>query len=353
MTAPKFIQPRVTSLSGYVPGEQPRDRSYVKLNTNENPYPPSPRVLAAVREAAGDELRLYPDPVALALRRTASDVYGLPSDWILAGNGSDELLSVILRACIDPGDTVAYATPSYSLYDTLVALQGGEALRVPYPADYALPVEALARAAARVTFVCNPNAPSGTLAPRQDIERLAQAVSGLLVVDEAYVDFATGSALGLAERYPNVLVLRTFSKSFSLCGLRIGLAFAQPAILNELGKVRDSYSVNRLGLVAAQAALEDYAYMESAAGRIRDERASLGAALGARGFDVLPSQTNFLLARRPGVDLSEYHRGLKSEGVLVRYFPAPELRDALRITIGTPEESSALLRAMDALPTPR
>lgn len=352
MTRTSLVSPRITALAGYVPGEQPRDRSYVKLNTNENPYPPSERVLAAVQQAVNGDLRLYPDPVALTLRETASARYGVSPDFIMAGNGSDELLSVVMRASIDAGDSVAYATPTYSLYDTLVALQGGKAIRVPYPVDFALPVDALLRAGARVTIVCNPNAPSGTLTPWGDIERLARSASGLLVVDEAYVDFASGTAIGLVARYPNLLVLRTFSKSFSLCALRVGLGFAQPALIHELSKVRDSYSVNHLGLVAANAALQDYAYMQASTDRIREERSALSAALAQRGFDVLPSQTNFLLARRPGGDLSDYQQRLKQEGVLVRYFGTPELRDALRITVGTPEQSATLLRAIDAIGHP-
>ena len=352
MTRASFVSPRITALAGYVPGEQPRDRTYVKLNTNENPYPPSDRVLAAVQQAVNGDLRLYPDPVALRLRETASARYGVSPDSIIVGNGSDELLSVVMRACIDAGDSVAYATPTYSLYDTLVALQGGKAVRVPYPDDFALPVEALLRARARLTIVCNPNAPSGTLTPWEDIESLARSISGLLLVDEAYVDFATGTGIGLIARYPNVLVLRTFSKSFSLCALRVGLGFAQPALIHELSKVRDSYSVNRLGLVAADAALLDYAYMEACAERIRAERSALSAALAQRGFDVLPSQTNFLLARRRNVELRNYQQRLKQEGVLVRYFDTPELRDALRITVGTPGESAALLRAVDTIGQP-
>ena len=352
MTKTTFIREPIARLSGYVPGEQPRDRSYTKLNTNENPYPPSERVLAALRAAVGADLRLYPDPVALQLRQAASSVYGISSDHIMAANGSDELLSVVMRACVDPGGAVAYAAPTYSLYDTLVALQGGVARRIPYPRDYSLPVEGLIEAAAPVTILCNPNAPSGTLTPAEAVEHLARSVAGLLVVDEAYVDFASGSAIPLAERYPNVLVLRTFSKSFSLCGLRIGLAFGNPNLIQELAKVRDSYSVNQLGLIAATAALQDYGYMQANAARIRSTRGALSTGLTQRGFEVLPSETNFVLARRENVNLSDYQRRLKEQGVLVRYFATPELRDALRITVGTPEEMSTLFATMDILGTP-
>jgi histidinol-phosphate aminotransferase len=348
MAALPFIRREVLAIEGYTPGEQPRDRRYVKLNTNENPYPPSAAVLDAVRAAANAELRLYPDPSGRVLREKASARYGLPAPCILVGNGSDELLSVVLRACIDRGDSVAYATPTYSLYDTLVALQGGEAKRVPYPADFRLPVDALAQAAARVTFVCNPNAPSGTLTPLAELDQLARAVSGLLVIDEAYVDFTSTTALALVERHPNVLVLRTFSKSFSLCGLRIGLAFAEPALIAELAKVRDSYSVNQLGLVAAAAALDDYPSMQEHVARIQTTRKALSQGLIERGFSVLPSETNFVLARKPGVNLAGHQARLKEQGVLVRYFPVPELCDALRITVGTDQEIERFFAALDS-----
>src|SRR5207253_2926212 len=218
----------VRAVSPYVPGEQPGPgRRVIKLNTNENPYPPSPRVLDALARAADAHVRLYPDPEALALRTRAAEVYGVPLDHVLAGNGSDELLALLLRATIDPGARVAFPVPTYSLYETLVAVQGGEAVRVPFREDFSLPPE-LAAARARVTFLCNPNSPSGTLVPLAEVEALARALPGLLVVDEAYVDFAREHALGLVGRLANVLVLRTLSKSFSLAGLPVGLAFGHP-----------------------------------------------------------------------------------------------------------------------------
>lgn len=346
MTPRSFLRPEIRRLAGYVPGEQPRDRSYVKLNTNENPYPPSPRVLAAICAAVTTDLRLYPDPVATELRAKAGEVYGFVPESILAGNGSDELLAIILRACAGPGDRVVYPTPTYSLYDTLIGIQGATKLAVPFPRDFRLPVEHLGEQGQSVTIICNPNAPSGTLAPVLAIEELARSLRGLVVVDEAYVDFASDTALPLALRYDNVIVLRTFSKSFSLCGMRIGLAFGHPGLIAELGKVRDSYNVSRLGLVAAAAALDDYAYMEANAARVRSTRAVLADGLRSAGFEVLPSETNFVLARRAGVDLGPVQRMLKERGVLVRYFDTPELRDAIRVTVGTPEEIETLLAAI-------
>lgn len=333
-------------MNGYVPGEQPRDRAYIKLNTNENPYPPSPRVLAAIRAAVTADLRLYPDPFATELRAKAGDVYGFSPEFVMVGNGSDELLSIVFRSCAGAGDRVVYPTPTYSLYDTLVAIQGATTVAVPFPDDFRLPVERLGEQGQVLTIVCNPNAPSGTLAPISAIEEVARSVRGLLVVDEAYVDFASDSALALVHRCENVIVLRTFSKSFSLCGMRVGLAFGHPDLLAELAKVKDSYNVDRLGLAAATAALDDIAFMQSNAARVRSTRSALSAGLRELGFDVLPSETNFVLARRPRQNLAPVQQKLKERGVLVRYFGIPELRDALRITVGTPEEVRALLAAL-------
>jgi len=346
---PAFVRPAIKDLAGYVPGEQPRDRRYIKLNTNENPYPPSPRVIEAVRAAATDDLRLYPDPVATELRRKAGSVYGFDPGWILAGNGSDDLLSIIVRACVDSDDRVVYPVPTYSLYDTLVAIQGAQAGHVPFPADFRLPVDELLAQHGRVTFVCNPNSPSGTLTPLAVVEEMARRTSGLLVVDEAYVDFASASALPLVHRFANVVVLRTFSKSFSLAGMRIGLAFAQPAIIGELAKVKDSYNLTRLSLVAAEAALDDYAWREANVARIRATRARLMAELRQLGFEVPPSEANFVLVRRRGHDMDAVQQGPRARGVLVRYFDTPELRDALRISVGTDAEIETLLENVSPL----
>jgi len=332
-----------------VPGEQPRaGRRVVKLNTNENPYPPSPRVLDALAAAVNGGLRLYPDPDAHGLRTRAAAVYGVPPDHVLAGNGSDECLALLARAIVDAGDRVAFPVPTYSFYETLVAAQGGTAVRMPWPSDFTLPGE-LATTGARLTFLCNPNSPSGTLVPNAAIEELARRLDGVLVVDEAYVDFARESAMPLVTRHPNVVVLRTFSKSFSLAGLRIGLAFGHPDLLAGLRMVKDSYNLDRLALVAAEAALEDLDHMRANVARVRATRTRLARALADLGFSVLPSEANFVLARRAGTDLAPLTRALSSRDVLVRHFPTPELRDALRITVGTDEEIDVLLAALREL----
>lgn len=343
------FRPAIRAMQGYTPGEQPQDRRYVKLNTNENPYPPSPRVAQALMQTVGADLRLYPDPLADTLRRTAAAVYDVAPEQIIAGNGSDDLLTMLVRACLGPGDRIAYPVPTYSLYDTLVQLQDAHAVRVPFPPDFSLPAE-LVGARAKLTIVCNPNSPSGTLTPTADLERLAREIDGLLVVDEAYADFAADNALRLLRQFDNVVVLRTLSKSYSLAGMRVGLAFGAPAVIGELMKVKDSYNVNRLSIVAGVAALEDQTWMKENVARIRATRTRLIAALRGLGFEVADSESNFVLARKPGRKQEGTYRELKERGVLVRYFHGDGLEDALRITVGTDEEVDVLLAALASIP---
>ena len=266
----RYFRPNITALAGYVPGEQPEDGGVIKLNTNENPYPPSPKVRAALRKAIDASLRLYPESRSDTLRTIAGSIYGVKPANIVAGNGSDELLSMLLRCFVGPHDRVAFPVPTYSLYDTLVAIQDGLPAPVDFPPDFSLP-SALAEQSAALTFLCNPNAPSGTLVSLQQIEKLARSLPGVLVIDEAYVDFAGSegvSSIPLIQRLPNLVVLRTFSKSFSLAGMRIGLAFASEHIISGMMKVKDSYNINRLSLIAATAALQDLPWMTRNARRI-------------------------------------------------------------------------------------
>jgi histidinol-phosphate aminotransferase len=332
-------------MHGYVPGEQPQDKRYIKLNSNENPYPPSPRVLEALHQAIGADLCLYPDPVANRLRDAAAMRYGFRRENILVGNGSDDLLTMLMRTFVDPGDRVAFPTPTYSLYDILVTMQDGIAVQVPYPATFSIP-PALAEVDAKLIFLCHPNAPSGVLHPLAQVEDLARKVRGVLVIDEAYVDFADETALSLVHRYPHVIVLRTFSKSFSLAGMRIGLAFGHPDLINELLKVKDSYNVDRLSIVAAVAALEDYDWMRQNVEKIRATRKRLTAELQSLGYFVYESQTNFVLARQAGVNQEGMYQAVKERGFLIRYFSTPELCDCLRITVGTDEQIDQLLAAL-------
>ncbi len=338
-----LVLPHVAALSGYQPGEQPGALSFVKLNTNENPYPPAPGVAEAIARACAD-LRLYPDPSAAELRRCAGEIFGVDPEGIVVGNGSDELLTMLIRSTVGPGGTVAYPVPTYSLYDTLVDIQGARAERIPWPEDHSLP-QALATVSARILFVCNPNAPSGTVVPISDLENLAHAQKGrVVVVDEAYVDFADENALPLLGKCPNVVVLRSMSKSYSLAGLRLGLALMSPALARHLHKVRDSYNVNRLAQAGGLAALSDQATMLEHVERVRATRHRLSEALREMGFTVLPSQTNFVLARRPGEDLSLLAQSLREQRILIRYFGA--LPDAIRVSVGTDAEIDMFLAAL-------
>jgi histidinol-phosphate aminotransferase len=346
-----FFLDNIAAMAGYVPGEQPRGTGVLKLNANENPYPPSPKVLRAVRQAANQSLRLYPEPASDRLRAVASRVYGLSADHIIAGNGSDELLTMLMRCFVGPRDRVAYPMPTYSLYDILVDIQGGVRAPVAYGPDFSIPAS-LAKQRAVLTFLCNPNAPSGTLVRPADIARLARAVKGILVVDEAYIDFAAtagASCVPLVRRLPNLVVLRTFSKSFSLAGLRIGLAFASTGIIAGMMKVKDSYNLNRLSAAAATAALEDLPWMRRNVRRIQRSRQALAAALMKMGFEVYESETNFLLARRPGTDVRAVQQALTKRKILIRYFDVAGLDDCLRNTIGTPAEMKPLVTELRRL----
>jgi histidinol-phosphate aminotransferase len=344
------FRPALDRLAAYVPGEQPPDDAdVVKLNTNENPYPPSPRALAVLRDVGGEALRRYPHPLADTFRRSAAEVLGIEPDWILAGNGSDDLLTMLFRAVTGPGRTVAYPAPTYVLYRTLAAIQGAPVREIPFDEDYTLPADALADAGAALTLVANPNSPSGTAAPIEQLTGLAERTAGVLAVDEAYVAFADSSALDLVRRHENVIVLRTLSKSHGLAGLRLGFGVAHPDLLSGLNKVKDSYNVDAVAAAVGAAAIRDVAYTRETVARIRATRARLTEALAARGFRVWPSAANFVLARPADGDARRLHEGLKARGVLVRYFAEPGLADKLRITVGTDEQTARLLSRLAEL----
>jgi histidinol-phosphate aminotransferase len=344
----------IEQMAPYTPGEQPRPgQRLIKLNTNENPYPPSPRVQAAIVKAAGASLRLYPPPRADELVKAAARIYRIPREMILAGNGSDELLAMIFRAALTRSDKVTYALPTYSLYDTLAAIQEARVAAVPLGRGFAQPLAELAAEKAALTVVCNPNSPCGSLAAPAQLVRLARELDGrLLVIDEAYVDFADSHSLPLVKRHSNVVVLRSFSKSFSLAGMRVGLCFAHPPIIEQLLKVKDSYNLSRLAVSAGAAALADIAWMRRNVERIKDMRGITEKRLRQMGFEVPPSQANFVLARIRGHDMGAVAAGLRRRGILVRHFPHSVFRDALRISIGTPAEMEALFKALEPLIRP-
>ncbi len=360
-------------LHGYVPGEQPKIKGLIKLNTNENPYPPSPRVLRAVRAAADGRLRLYPNPTAQTLRDRLAQFHRCSPENIIVGNGSDELLALAVRCFVEPAaafgrtrlkkaksaalsraqprQAVQYFTPSYSLYPVLADIHGATKTPVPLKPDFGLPsVAGLKRGKvwdfrAALTFVTTPNAPSGRGYPTAELEALCQAHQGIIILDEAYVDFAGENALALALRYPHVIVSRTFSKAYSLCFQRVGYFVGHPELIAALDKIRDSYNVNGLGQTAALATLADLPYYRRNFRRIIATRERVGAALRALGFEVIPSQTNFLLARPPRYPAQSWLKKLRARKILVRWFDSAWVRDCLRISVGTGQEMDKLIRA--------
>jgi histidinol-phosphate aminotransferase len=337
-------------MSAYVPGLQPGPgQRLVKLNTNENPYPPSPRALKALRSAAGPRLRLYPDPSCRALREQAAAVYGLDPAQVVPGNGSDELLAIVMRTFVDEGGTVAWYRPSYSLYPVLAASSRARVVEVPLPrTTTGLPIP---RVEAAVFFLSTPNAPYGIGFPTAWIGELLAAFPGIVVADEAYAEFAGETSLPLLAAHPRLVIVRTLSKSHSLAGLRVGLAFAHPAVAAEMAKVKDSYNLDRPAQAAAAAALADEAYFRRNRDRIRATRQRFSARLAELGFQVPPSQSNFVFAAvGPGMPAArELYAGLLERGFLVRFFDRPGLDDGLRISIGTDAEVDALAAAIGKL----
>jgi histidinol-phosphate aminotransferase len=339
----------VEHMTGYTPGEQPGPgEKVIKLNTNENPFPPSPRVMEAIRSLDPEWLRRYPNPVASPLRAIAARVHGVRPEMVIAGNGSDELLGLLVRTFVGPNRSLAWPDPTYSLYPVLAQIEQARAVAVPWEPGWKLPSEALLATGAAAIFFANPNAPSGTLVPIAEVAALCRRFDGLVLVDEAYVDFADGHCLGLVAEHPNLVVSRTLSKGYSLAGLRFGYAVAAPALVDQMMKVKDSYNCDALSIVAACAALEDQAYAARSWAHVRAERTRLSEELGRRGWQVIPSQANFLLGTVPGGDAGALYRLLKQRGILVRFFDKPGLRDKLRLTVGTTAENDALLAALPA-----
>jgi histidinol-phosphate aminotransferase len=329
-------------MAGYVPGEQPRGGEVLKLNTNESPYPPSPRVFEAIREAlTGDRLRKYPDPLGSHFRQTAGRVLGVDPDGILIGNGSDDVLTILTRAFVPEGGRIAAPTPSYILYGSLAEIQNAHFQTVPFTADWT-PPNPWPAAGADLTFLPNPNSPSGTALSAGQLEQFVALAGGPVVIDEAYADFADANALHLASR-PDVVVTRTLSKSYALAGIRFGFAVARPELVRELVKVKDSYNCDVLSLAAAAAALDDQEYLRETVARIQTTRARLADALMSLGFVVTPSQANFVWARHVSRPHRPIYEALKERRILIRYMSYAGYGDGLRVSVGTDAETDRLL----------
>lgn len=348
--APSFVRVTVRDMEGYTPGEQPAlGERVVKLNTNENPYPPSPAVIRAIHEIEPEMLRRYPNPTADIFRSAAAKTLGITPEMIIAGNGSDDILTIATRTFLSAGDTLAYPDPTYSLYHVLARLQDAKFAEIPWEKDYQLPIEGLLAAKAQAIYIANPNAPTGTFVSPLRIAELCRAFKGLVLVDEAYADFADDNCLSLVKQHPNLVISRTFSKAYSLAGMRFGYAVAQPAVIHEMMKVKDSYNVDAVAMIAAAAAIQDQEYAREKWEQIKSERERVTAELVQLGWSVLPSRANFILARAPDGRGREAYLGLKAQGILVRYFDRPGLTDKIRITIGQSQENNALLGGIRSL----
>ena len=353
---PHFFSPIVERLVPYVPGEQPKLDKLVKLNTNENPYPPSPRVVAAIVQAAQQGLQLYPDPESSVLRQEIAAHWGLAEQHVFLGNGSDEVLAHAFFTFFQQGLPLLMPDVSYSFYKVYCQLYGIAAQTVPLADDLRLQVTDYAAAPGQSVagvVIANPNAPTGIGLPLGDVERLLNLHPHCVVlVDEAYVDFGGESAVGLIARYPNLLVVHTLSKSRSLAGLRIGYACGQAHLIDALTRVKNSfnsYPLDRLAIAGGVAAFQDKAYFEQTRQQVMDSREGLALALEDLGFVVLPSQANFVFARHPAHDAAYLAAGLRARGVLVRHFKLPRIDQYLRISVGTPQHCDVLVQVLTSL----
>jgi histidinol-phosphate aminotransferase len=348
--APTFVRAIVREMDGYVPGEQPPlGKRIIKLNTNENPYPPSPKVMQAIHEIEPEVLRRYPNPSADAFRSAAAKVLDVSPDMILAGNGSDDILTIVTRTFLSADDAMVYPEPTYSLYPILAKIQQAKHVGVPWEENWSLPMKGLLAAGGRAIYVANPNAPSGTFVSPLELAELAVAFDGVVLIDEAYADFADYNCLSLVRQHENIVISRSFSKAYSLAGLRFGYAIAQPQVIEQMMKVKDSYNCDAISIAAATAAILDQEYARKTWEHVRSERQRLSAELTQMGWNVLPSHANFIFASPPNGRGKETYLGLKQQGILVRYFDAPGLDDKVRITVGTSQENNALLGGIKAV----
>ncbi len=345
----KFWSPFVKDLVPYVPGEQPKLSKLVKLNTNENPYGPSPRAIAAMQAEINDGLRLYPDPNGERLKQAVADYYGVQMAQVFVGNGSDEVLAHAFHGLFQHGRPLLFPDVTYSFYPVYCGLYGIDYQTVALNEQFQIDVADYQRPNGGIIFP-NPNAPTGCLLPLEAIERLLQANSeSVVLVDEAYVDFGGESAIALVGRYPNLLVTQTLSKSRSLAGLRVGLAVGHPDLIEALERIKNSfnsYPLDRIAIAGAAAAFADREYFEQTCRQVIASREAVVAALHERGFEVLPSAANFIFARHPQRDAAAIAAALREQGVIVRHFKQPRIEQFLRITIGTPEQNQALLEAL-------
>ena len=346
----KAIRSNILEMAGYQPGEQPQTGKFIKLNTNENPYPPSPRVVQAIQEAAASCLVRYPDATATSFRQRAADVLEVAPDWILCGNGSDDILTILTRAYVGEGELLRLPYPSYVLYKTLAKLQGARAEEVAFAADWSLPASFAATAEGlKLAFLPNPNSPSGTVVSKAALRELAEQMPCPLLIDEAYVDFADDHCLELVREFEHVMVSRTLSKSYGLAGLRFGFLVAQPHVVEQLLKVKDSYNCDALSIAGATAAIDDQSWLQENRAKVVATRARLTDGMQQLGFSVIPSQANFIWCSHDQVSLERLYQQLKSNRILVRYMNYSEWSDGIRISVGTDDQIDALLSLLPTM----
>ncbi len=345
-----FFRPEIREMKPYTPGEQPQGGKFIKLNTNENPYPPSPRVIAAIQASAVERLERYPDPLGTAFRVRAAEVLGVQPDWILCGNGSDDILTILTRALVGPGEKLRLPYPSYVLYRTLAQLQGAEHEEVKFQPDFSLGNDfslgydfPAANDHLKLAFLPNPNSPSGTMLPPARIGDIAEQLACPLLVDEAYVDFADGNCVELVKHNPLIMVSRTLSKSYALAGLRFGFLIAHPEIIHMLRKVKDSYNCDAVSLAGATAAIDDQSWLVENRHKVIATRQRMTLRLRELGFYVTDSQANFVWCTRKDRPVQPLYEALKRDRVLVRYMNYPGWGDGLRISVGTDDQIDACL----------
>jgi histidinol-phosphate aminotransferase len=348
----RYWSQTVKNIKPYVPGEQPKDRKYIKLNTNENPYPPSAKAILAIKNAANDTLRLYPDPSGDELRDTIASHFGLKRDNIFIGNGSDELLAFSFPAFFEPaGLPVLFAEITYSFYPVYASLFNTNYRLVPVDGEFNVPLDGYFQDNGGI-LIANPNAPSGIGIPLKDIEKiLKRNANSVVILDEAYIDFGGQSAVGLISRYPNLLVIRTLSKSYSLAGLRVGFALGNESLIEGIVRIKDSinsYTVDRLAQAGAREAIKDDAYFQETRLKIINTRERVSATLQRSGFQVIPSQANFIFVSNRKYPGRVLFQSLRDKGILVRYFDKPKIDNFIRVSIGTDEEMDRFLDAITA-----
>lgn len=348
----KFLSEKAAALVPYVPGEQPKDGVYIKLNTNENPYPPSPKALEAIHQAAGDRLRLYPDPESTALKQACAQTWGVKPSQVFVGNGSDEVLAVAFQAFFSGRKNVLMPDISYSFYPVYCNLYDVEAKEVPLKEDFSINVEAFLQPNEGVV-IANPNAPTGMALSSAQLETIVKAnPDSVVLIDEAYVDFGGESMVPLIEKYDNLLVVCTLSKSRSLAGLRVGFAFGSEALMDGMNRVKNSfnsYPVDFLAQKGAESAILDRAYFDQTRNKVIEAREWTAKELKRLGFDVLPSKANFVFAKPNGMEAAELFQKLKKEKILVRYFNKPRIDRWLRISIGTMEDMKIMIEKTEAI----